>query len=334
MASVVFLGPGEGEHLPVGGSRRRHEGDRQVDGRHSLRVRVDDRAGLSRPTAARPRDAARHVLRARGHADVPSRQTERQRPCRAPLSASRRVPLHTFSNPSAEPVRFLNLNTPAGFEDYMRDLSARSRPGGRRRRRRSANRARHDVERRLPAPVTVTDSLTFRSRSRHTPRATRAPDRRYAKAGGGTGWPRRFFGSARASGPSADTRLREPAAASLVEEDDSVLARLEHHVEVPAPDGVTRPPPLGHSPLLAHARHRHTVHRRRYLVARRPDDDRTRLVQSSRGTSSARVSGTRDHGATSTTVQTASIPVPTRTWRKPSFNRSRRRAPRGRSSSS
>jgi mannose-6-phosphate isomerase-like protein (cupin superfamily) len=32
--------------------------------------------------------------------------------------------VHTFSNPSAIPVRFLNFNTPAGWENYMRDLGA------------------------------------------------------------------------------------------------------------------------------------------------------------------------------------------------------------------
>jgi quercetin dioxygenase-like cupin family protein len=31
---------------------------------------------------------------------------------------------HTFSNPSDEPARFLNFNTPAGWESYMRDLGA------------------------------------------------------------------------------------------------------------------------------------------------------------------------------------------------------------------
>jgi mannose-6-phosphate isomerase-like protein (cupin superfamily) len=37
------------------------------------------------------------------------------------------VPLgvvHTFSNQSDAPVRFLNFNTPAGWENYMRDLAA------------------------------------------------------------------------------------------------------------------------------------------------------------------------------------------------------------------
>lgn len=38
--------------------------------------------------------------------------------------------VHTFSNTSDGPVRFLNFNTPAGWENYMRDLAeaAKSRP--------------------------------------------------------------------------------------------------------------------------------------------------------------------------------------------------------------
>ena len=32
--------------------------------------------------------------------------------------------VHTFSNPSESPVRLLNFNTPAGWENYMRDLGA------------------------------------------------------------------------------------------------------------------------------------------------------------------------------------------------------------------
>jgi quercetin dioxygenase-like cupin family protein len=32
--------------------------------------------------------------------------------------------VHTFSNASDSPVRFLNFNTPAGWENYMRDLGA------------------------------------------------------------------------------------------------------------------------------------------------------------------------------------------------------------------
>jgi quercetin dioxygenase-like cupin family protein len=36
---------------------------------------------------------------------------------------------HTFSNTSDRPVRFLNFNTPAGWENYMRDLGAAAKAG-------------------------------------------------------------------------------------------------------------------------------------------------------------------------------------------------------------
>ncbi len=37
--------------------------------------------------------------------------------------------VHTFSNPSDSPVRFLNFNTPAGWEKYMRDLAEAAQAG-------------------------------------------------------------------------------------------------------------------------------------------------------------------------------------------------------------
>lgn len=36
---------------------------------------------------------------------------------------------HTFSNTSDQPVRFLNFNTPAGWENYMRDLGQAAQAG-------------------------------------------------------------------------------------------------------------------------------------------------------------------------------------------------------------
>jgi mannose-6-phosphate isomerase-like protein (cupin superfamily) len=36
---------------------------------------------------------------------------------------------HTFSNPGPGAVRFLNFNTPAGWESYMRDLGAAAAEG-------------------------------------------------------------------------------------------------------------------------------------------------------------------------------------------------------------
>jgi quercetin dioxygenase-like cupin family protein len=37
--------------------------------------------------------------------------------------------VHTFSNPSDSAVRFLNFNTPAGWENYMRDLAKAATAG-------------------------------------------------------------------------------------------------------------------------------------------------------------------------------------------------------------
>lgn len=37
--------------------------------------------------------------------------------------------VHTFSNRSDTPVRFLNFSTPGGFETYMRELGAAARSG-------------------------------------------------------------------------------------------------------------------------------------------------------------------------------------------------------------
>lgn len=37
--------------------------------------------------------------------------------------------VHTFSNATDSPVRFLNFNTPAGWENYMRDLAEAAHAG-------------------------------------------------------------------------------------------------------------------------------------------------------------------------------------------------------------
>lgn len=37
--------------------------------------------------------------------------------------------IHTFTNASDSPVRFLNFNTPAGWENYMRDLGEAAQAG-------------------------------------------------------------------------------------------------------------------------------------------------------------------------------------------------------------
>src|SRR4051812_38721323 len=114
------------------------------------------------------------------------------------------------------------------------------------------------------------------------------------------------------------TSLREPPPSRAVVEDDGVLAGLEHDLEVAPDDRLLRPPAVEDAPFLAEDRDGAVVHLPRCAVEVRLDARRARLVQSSRGTNSARVSGIRDHGATSTMVQTEPEPVLARTWRSPS----------------
>ena len=113
--------------------------------------------------------------------------------------------------------------------------------------------------------------------------------------------------------PALSSALAEPSAPLLVAEDDDVLARLEHELEVAPLDGLLGPPAVDHAPLLADDRHPETIHEPRRPVESRLDERRLRLVQSSRGTNSARASGIRDHGATSTTDATEPEPVLART---------------------
>ncbi len=96
-------------------------------------------------------------------------------------------------------------------------------------------------------------------------------------------------------------------------EDDGVLAAVEHDLEVAAQHRLLRPPAVEHPPLLAQHGDRLVIDLARRAVDARPDARRARRVQSSRGTNSARVSGIRDQGATSTTVQTEPEPVLART---------------------
>src|SRR5262245_48603795 len=153
------------------------------------------------------------------------------------------------------------------------------------------------------------------------PPHTRAPSSDRLEVEGGPRRPREFSGF-----------LAVPASPLLVLEDRHVLPRREHEVEVAPPYRRFRPPAVDDPPLLAHLVDEHLPDRSRDPLLDR-DAYGSRLVQSSRGTRMALASGIRDHGATSTTVQIASIPIATRTWRSPSRRRLRSRLPRGRTSS-
>src|SRR6266571_357369 len=127
--------------------------------------------------------------------------------------------------------------------------------------------------------------------------------------------------------------LREPLPAGAVVEDHGVLAGLKHDLEIAPRHRLVGPPAVEYAPLFPHEGDGLMVDLPRRPVEVRFDASRARFVQSSRGTKSARVSGIRDHGATSTTVQTEPEPVLARTWRRPSLRRLRSSAPAARSSS-
>src|SRR5947209_4835136 len=127
--------------------------------------------------------------------------------------------------------------------------------------------------------------------------------------------------------------LGEPPPSRAVVEDDGVLTGLQHDLEVAAHHGLFRPPAVEHAPFLADDGDRLVVDLPGGAVEVPLDARRARLVQSSRGTNKARVSGMRDHGATSTTLQTEPEPVLADTWRRPSLRRLRSSAPAASSSS-
>ena len=96
-------------------------------------------------------------------------------------------------------------------------------------------------------------------------------------------------------------------------EDDGVLAALQHDLEVATQHRLLGPPAVEHAPLLTEDGDRLVIHLARRAVDAGLDARGARRIQSSRGTNSARVSGIRDQGATSTTVQTEPEPVLART---------------------
>src|SRR3989442_3454731 len=94
----------------------------------------------------------------------------------------------------------------------------------------------------------------------------------------------------------SSSALAEPRARLLVAEDDGVLARLEHDVEVAPADRLLRPPVVDDAPFLADERDRTAIHFARRPVEARLDERRAPLVLS-RGTSRGRRYMIRDLGA-------------------------------------
>ena len=123
MDPVVFLGPGEGEQLPVGASSAVLKATTESTAGTLFVSESTIEPGFPGPPPHVHRRLHDMFYVLEGTLTFHLQDGTRE----APAGTFVCVPpgtVHTFSNPSDEPVRFLNLNTPAGFEEYMRDLSA------------------------------------------------------------------------------------------------------------------------------------------------------------------------------------------------------------------
>ncbi len=121
MDAVVLL-PGEGEHIEAGTSTAVMKATAEMTGGAFSMSEATIPAGMHGPPphAHRETTDAFYVLEGILHVTVGDREID------APAGSFIVVPpgvMHTFANTSEVPVRFLNINTPGGWEHYLRDLA-------------------------------------------------------------------------------------------------------------------------------------------------------------------------------------------------------------------
>jgi quercetin dioxygenase-like cupin family protein len=121
MDPVVLL-PGEGERIAAGASTAVMKATAETTGGAFSMSEGTFPAGMAGP----PPHAHNHttdtfyVLEGTLHLTVDGREID------APAASYILVPpgvVHTFANTSDEPVRFLNINAPGGWENYLRGLA-------------------------------------------------------------------------------------------------------------------------------------------------------------------------------------------------------------------
>ena len=127
MDAVVLL-PGEGERIAAGASTAVMKATAETTGGAFSTAEGTFPAGMQGP----PPHAHSHttdtfyVLEGTLHVTVGDREID------APAGSYILVPpgvVHTFANTSDAPVRFLNINAPGGWENYLRDLAGAMRSG-------------------------------------------------------------------------------------------------------------------------------------------------------------------------------------------------------------
>ncbi len=127
MDAVVLL-PGQGESITAGASTAVMKATAETTGGAFSMSEGTFPAGMAGP----PPHAHSHttdtfyVLEGTLHMMVGDREID------APAGSYILVPpgvVHTFANTSDEPVRFLNINAPGGWENYLCDLAGAMRSG-------------------------------------------------------------------------------------------------------------------------------------------------------------------------------------------------------------
>jgi quercetin dioxygenase-like cupin family protein len=119
----TLLGPGEGTTYEVGTATSVFKATRETAGGFFSLAEVAIQPGTSGPPPHSHRELLDSFYVLEGTLTVQVGDDEVE----ATPGAYACMPpgvVHTFANRSDEPVRFLNLNTPGGWEDYIRDLAA------------------------------------------------------------------------------------------------------------------------------------------------------------------------------------------------------------------
>jgi quercetin dioxygenase-like cupin family protein len=119
----TILGPGEGTTYRVGTATSLFKATREATGGFFSLAEVTIQPGTSGPPPHSHRELLDSFYVLEGTLSVRVGDDEVD----APAGTYACIPpgiVHTFANQSAEPVRFLNLNTPGGWEDYIHDLAA------------------------------------------------------------------------------------------------------------------------------------------------------------------------------------------------------------------
>jgi quercetin dioxygenase-like cupin family protein len=127
MDAVVLL-PRQGERIEAGASTALMKATAETTGGAFSMSEVTFPADMQGPPphAHRYTTDTFYVLEGTLHVTLGDRKID------APAGSYILVPpgvVHTFANTSDEPVRFLNINAPGGWENYLRDLANAMRSG-------------------------------------------------------------------------------------------------------------------------------------------------------------------------------------------------------------